>query len=1160
MRWIAPSCLLLCVVCSAQEPLAGLHRIAVDDCGREGAQPRLVTGGNWTYPAEAVPVAKVPAADPLRTVAFGSSVVYRYQGLKAGATYKLRLSFLSDSAERRVRVRLDGQAIIADLALPQAEPIQRVIYVPTTSVAAGVCELSIDHLAGPNAVISLIELFSSDAERLRSLTVRAAGDLAGTISGHVVDAEQAPAANVAVSLTQPAGDQKLTATTGADGAFRIAVPATWRGGGDDALTVTAKAAGITGTTTVARCEVAPPRLTPLPVAPAAVSLDGTWKLTTAAGELPIEVPGEWVMQGAKVAPNETVTYQRSLSVPAAWTGQRVKLRFDAVYSQAEVLLDGKAVGGHLGGFTPFEIDITDQTTPASTHDLRVRVTSESVADRLASGSQYAAHPLGGISRSVRLCAVPAAHLARLHATTTFSANWRDATVHVAWTVVNEGPAAAASSLALGLSGPDGKPAATGTAKVPALAAGAEAAGSAELTVTNAQTWDPEHPRRYRLSARLADNPPVERLIGLKQVQVRGNQVFCNNRPIKLHGVCRHEVHPRYGRALRDGLWHRDAELFKAANINFVRTSHYPPAEAFLDACDEVGIFVEDEAPFCWAANDPANRAVTVRQALEMVERDLSHPSVLHWSVANETQWGANFDASAQAVARLDPSRPRIFSYGDLDIASWHYPGPNGPANAAKSAKPVLFDEYCHLNCYNRRELDADPGLRDEWGLALAAKYDKMWATQACLGGSIWAGIDDIFRLPDGKEVGYGSWGPVDGWRRPKPEYYHVRKAYSPIRVLDLKQPLHQPGQPVVLRVENRFDFTDLNDVTCTWRAGAAEGQAKLEGAPHQVGKLTLALPAGFARGTVDLRFGTANQEDIDAETIDFGGPVATETAAKAAAPVTYSETPEQLVVTDGRARWTVSRATGQLGATVDNRPVLAGGPSLMMLPLAPQQGGTTHGTAFQPWNDLCTNWKLVRLDGKLDGDAAEVTIAGSYSEAEVIWSLRFASGRSLSLKYRLTAKAATNPRQIGPVFDVVRTCDTLTWDRVGQWSSYPATHLGRLRGTARPEPPLGPRSALGGPTWPWELDPSPLGCNDFRASRRGVTTVSLTDRTGLGWQVRPLGGTARAWVDGERLRLLAATVDCGTSEGFVASLFGAMRHPLKPGDVVEGEILCGLVE
>ena len=171
-----------------------------------------------------------------------------------------------------------------------------------------------------------------------------------------------------------------------------------------------------------------PRLSPWPAAVAGVAapvldLGGTWQFRTSApagfptNDLgawsPIDVPGEWVMQGFTVASGTNAAYRRSFVLPADWTGSRVKLRFDAVYSSCQVWVNDQAVGSHLGGFTPFELDVT-AALQAGTNWLELAVVNESLADTLASGTQYAVHQLGGITRKVTLLALPPLQAASLH--------------------------------------------------------------------------------------------------------------------------------------------------------------------------------------------------------------------------------------------------------------------------------------------------------------------------------------------------------------------------------------------------------------------------------------------------------------------------------------------------------------------------------------------------------------------------------------------------------------------------------------------------------------------------------------------------------------------------------------------------------------------------
>ena len=180
---------------------------------------------------------------------------------------------------------------------------------------------------------------------------------------------------------------------------------------------------------------ASPVITPRPatvpgVANPILSLNGTWEFSPAKGVAPkpIEVPGEWAMQGFEVPSGGFATYTRRFDVPADWQGRTVKLRFDAVHAVCGVLVNGQPVGGHEGGFVPFELDVTNAIRPGG-NEIVVRVLSESVADSVSCISQYAAHQVGGIVRKVTLFAVPRVFVSKLWYETAVTGADARVTVH-----------------------------------------------------------------------------------------------------------------------------------------------------------------------------------------------------------------------------------------------------------------------------------------------------------------------------------------------------------------------------------------------------------------------------------------------------------------------------------------------------------------------------------------------------------------------------------------------------------------------------------------------------------------------------------------------------------------------------------------------------------
>ncbi|MCH5719243.1 glycoside hydrolase family 2 protein [Niabella hibiscisoli] len=500
----------------------------------------------------------------------------------------------------------------------------------------------------------------------------------------------------------------------------------------------------------------------------------------------------------------------------------------------------KKAGEHLGGFTPFELDITKLVTAGSPAILAVRVKNEGIANSTSNASRYAVHPLGGISRKVQLVAMPEVNIGSFHAATQFDKAYKNAILKTQVTLHNESKTACSNAtLRISLTDNEGK--AVLTKNVPwgkDIPAGRADEKIIELPVDAPEKWDPEHPRLYTLQLELTangDTETVERRIGFRQIEVRGSRVFVNNMPVKLRGACHHEVMPRQGRAITGNVWLQDVQLFREANLNYIRTSHYPPAEELVAACDSLGMFLEVEAPFCWAHEAVVTAADSVailqRQTLDMVSFFKSAPSVLMWSLGNESlKYKEYFSATALLVKKLDPTRPRIFSQwgpdadnGELEITNHHYPGPGGPSQYADSKRPIVFDEYVHINAYNRFELVTDPGIRDAWGIGFYAMWENMYKTPAVLGGAIWAGIDDSFFMPDSTAVGYGTWGIIDGWRRPKPEYWNTKKIYSPIKI---KQLGNLVGDSIRLEIENRHLFSNLSECRFEWRAGNHNGTIK----------------------------------------------------------------------------------------------------------------------------------------------------------------------------------------------------------------------------------------------------------------------------------------------------------------------------------------------
>lgn len=1192
--------------------LQNLYRVAQDDCGVQGQQPHLFYGSNYRYTEKDIPPDRIPMEDPARTVAFGSRVSLRYQGLRRDAEYKVRLTCLSDSEDRSMCVEAGGVTLLTRLTLPKAGKVYCVLALPREVYGDGNLELKLIRLTGANAVISAIELWSTERE-LFFLDISATGDLKGHLRGVVRDAHGRPAVQARIEIRVHNSEERVETASDDSGCFLAAIPGKWRNLLDEFLSIEAVRGESKGMETVPMLEVFLPRLTPRPVSVGNLSelqvdLNGTWLFHPAPpdafwkadvqaedGWSPIQVPGEWAMQDFVVEEERAAGYQRDFRLPEKWKGKRIKLRCDGVYSDAKVWINGLKAGSHTGGFTPFELDVTGLVRPGLENTISLLVRNESIADTLASGTRYAAHPLGGITRSISLFAVPALNLSSIHVDTRFDEKVQDAILRVMLEISNEGHQEFRdAAIRIGLKDPDrGRvEILPHTFALPRIEENGSMNHEIQIPVPSPKKWDAEHPRLYELTCWFeAGGRELEAAkvpFGFRQAEVRGNRLFINNRPVKLRGVCRHEVHPLRGRSLTPELWKKDAEQFCNANVNYIRTSHYPPAEEFLHACDALGIFVEEEAPICWAGWDWGNPKWEgedchdrkflpefLRPTLEMIQRDRSHPCVVLWSLANESRWGPNFEASARCVRLADPSRPMKFThgmrYGDVEreyceVGALHYPGPAGPANVAENFRPVAFDEYCHLNTYNREEIAADPGLRDYWGRGFAAMWEAMLASPGCLGGALWAGIDDVFILAGGRRTGYGDWGLIDGWRRAKPEYWHVKKTYSPVRILTRSVANPKAGEPIVLQVSNRHDFTNLNEVRFVWALAGETGIATADIAPRCTGTLSI-QPKSTSLGGETLSLQVYSPRGFLVDSYEFPVGMRENPVSKPGpgpgGSLELTEKEGLITVKGDRFEWIFNGEDGRIQkAEVQGREVLTGGPHLMILPLRGGKCMPDYSGDSPPFTETCREWKASEVSARETAGGVEILVKGAYREASCTYTMQVRPGGWFTVKYRLLCSEETDPRQIGIVFDLPKRMDTLTWKRKAQWSVYPEDHPGRPVGKAKAFPDsLGKEGVLKRePTWAWSLDGNALGTRDFRSSKWNILQASLQGEDGAGVTVWSNGSqTVRTFVDTGFIRCLVAQYSNGGAESFFSSHDQGNRKPLKKGDELEDTVNLELI-
>ena len=668
-----------------------------------------------------------------------------------------------------------------------------------------------------------------------------------------------------------------------------------------------------------------------------VSLDGAWKFTwvkrpeerpvdffkpelDVSGWKEITVPSSWQMQGYDVPVysnqaylfrrdwprvmgepprrfttfvnrNPVGSYRRDFAIPASWEGREVFINFDGVDSFFYLWINGKYVGFSKNSRNPAEFNITRFLKPGK------NVAAAEVY-RFSDGSYLECQDmwrLSGIFRSVAIHSKDKTHVRDLFVTTTLAASeesgqWK---LRVAMDI-RQGELIRVDAMLYDEAGKAVSPVSVAEEK------GANGEMVFVQDYAHPALWSAETPSLYTLIVKLTDaggkiRDIVSTHVGFREVKIVDGVFLVNGKAVKFKGVNRHENFPRTGHALTHADMELDMKRLKQANVNHVRTSHYPDDPYWYYLCDKYGMYLMDEANieshgYYYGKESLSHpkewEAAHVDRIMAMVERDKNHPSVTIWSLGNEAGPGQSFVAGNAAVKRRDLSRPTHYERNNdiVDMGSNQYPSVGWTRSKAAQKdqpKPFYISEYAHI---------MNNGMGN-----LADYWDAIETSDNIFGGSIWEWSDQGLEKTAGdgrKLIAYGGdFGdfPNDGQfivkgvvyanRDPKPDFWEVKKVYQDIAVAadDAKD-----GGIGAIEIFNKHFFKDLSGYDLAWELtgdGTVIGSGKLPApavAPRAKLKANLPLPAFTAKPGVDYRLRVGFRTTTDT----IMGPAGYEIAAE----------------------------------------------------------------------------------------------------------------------------------------------------------------------------------------------------------------------------------------------------------------------------------------
>ncbi len=602
------------------------------------------------------------------------------------------------------------------------------------------------------------------------------------------------------------------------------------------------------------------------------SLDGEWSFdyfdmpedlpAALPGELPegaatIEVPGNWTRQGwdkphytnvqmpfentPPTVPDQNPTglFRKIISIPKTWKNRRTVLHLGGVESVGVIYLDGKFVGMTSDSRLPAEFDLSPFLTPGKDHLLAILVVRYSAFSYIEDQDHWW---MAGLHRSVKLISTDQVWFDDIFAKTGYKPGKKTGTLDLQVKLGVQGEPGRLCKVEVQLQDAEGKdvwkkPRTCNVDGTNYRKEGFIARFNEKLE--KCLPWSAEVPNLYSLQLTLKDLETDKILevtslrIGFKTAKIKNGQLIFNGQAILIKGVNRHDHDPDHGKTVDRKWLIEDAALLKSHNFNAVRTAHYPNDPEWLDICDEVGLYVVDEANQEAHANyntighDPRWQKSIIERTSRMIMRDRNHASIYAWSLGNETGYGLNHDLAADAARSLDDSR--LLHNEPADRSGWWQGKAELTPGGERSSdfRCPMYPQISTFIDYGKNPTDTRPYIPCEYSHAmgnsngcLADTWDAIYKYPMLQGGYIWDWVEQGLRekTEDGREfwayggdfgdepndVNFNCNGMVQPDRIPKPAMSECKVVFQPVQAGDFNK---KTGEVTLL---NRDSFRNAD--------------------------------------------------------------------------------------------------------------------------------------------------------------------------------------------------------------------------------------------------------------------------------------------------------------------------------------------------------------